>query len=329
MPASAADCAPVRFSTDDLPEQERLPRWREEFGRSLVRVDIEPLSPELPFHAEATLQALPGVRTASITGSAAHFHRTQAMAAEGDDSIWLVINLGPKAIVSQRGKDVVLGAGDAVPIFTDEAATLISTQHLGFLFPQAALASRVSDVDDAATRVISHAVEPLRLLVTYFALLQKEVALGTPELRQSVKDHVHDLAAMALGANRDIREPGLSAAAAARLAAALAHIAESFTEPGFTLAAAARRQGVSPRYLQRLLEASGTSFTARVNELRLQRAFALLTKGCGSRQRISDIALEAGFSDISNFNRLFRSRFGDTPSGIRCASRQPSRADQR
>jgi AraC-like DNA-binding protein len=27
--------------------------------------------------------------------------------------------------------------------------------------------------------------------------------------------------------------------------------------------------------------------------------------------------LEAGFSDISHFNRLFRARFGDTPGGVR------------
>ena len=33
--------------------------------------------------------------------------------------------------------------------------------------------------------------------------------------------------------------------------------------------------------------------------------------------RICDIALQAGFSDISHFNRLFRSRFGGTPSDVR------------
>jgi AraC-like DNA-binding protein len=50
--------------------------------------------------------------------------------------------------------------------------------------------------------------------------------------------------------------------------------------------------------------------------MRLQRAFALLTEADGN-YRISDIALQVGFSDISHFNRLFRSRFGDTPSGVR------------
>ena len=46
----------------------------------------------------------------------------------------------------------------------------------------------------------------------------------------------------------------------------------------------------------------------------------LLTAQRGSNVRISDIALQSGFSDISYFNRLFRSRFGDTPSGVRGAS---------
>ena len=62
---------------------------------------------------------------------------------------------------------------------------------------------------------------------------------------------------------------------------------------------------------------SGTSFTERVTELRLQRAYTLLTEASESKSRISDIALQAGFSDISHFNRLFRSRFGDTPKGVR------------
>jgi hypothetical protein len=46
-----------QFTTDLLPEQHRLPIWREEFGRTLVRVGIEPLTDE-PIQAMATLSAL-------------------------------------------------------------------------------------------------------------------------------------------------------------------------------------------------------------------------------------------------------------------------------
>jgi AraC-like DNA-binding protein len=43
----------------------------------------------------------------------------------------------------------------------------------------------------------------------------------------------------------------------------------------------------------------------------------LLSARQGRRRRNADIAMEAGFSDVSHFNRLFRARFGDTPSGVR------------
>ena len=79
--------------------------------------------------------------------------------------------------------------------------------------------------------------------------------------------------------------------------------------PQLSLSEAAQSLYISPRYLQRLLETSGTTLTAHVTELGLNHAFALLTAGQGVR--ICDVALQAGFSDISH-NRLFRSRFGRT-----------------
>lgn len=314
------DFAPVQFSTSDLPERERLDRWREEFGRRIIGVEVEPGASQVPFYAEATLQALPGVRIASCAGTAGRLNRTPALVADGDDSIGLVVNLGAEVVMmSQRGRDVLLRTGEATLLTHQEPAALThgDLRFCGLVVPRAALAARIGDLDDAVMRPIPRSVGSLRLLVRYVDLIRKEADLTAPELRRSVVSHIHDLAALAFGAKQDTKEQALSAAAAARLAAALARIAESFTEAGFGLESLAQRLGVSPRYLQRLLEWSGTSFIARVNELRLQKAFALLTNPDSSKRRISDIAMEAGFSDISHFNRLFRARFGDTPRGVR------------
>jgi len=321
MSAGAADFAAIRFSTCLLPERERIPMWREEVGRSLLRIDIEPLS-DLPFHAEETLRALPGLRTIASTGSAVRLQRTRAMVADGDDSIGIIVNLSESGIVAQRGQDVALGAGDAIAVLHEDPATLTRAagSHLGLSVPRAALASRVKDVDDAAMRLIPHGTEPLRLLVSYLRLVAHEPVLTTPKLRRVVVIHVHDLVALALTPHRGLGESGLSAVVAARLAAALDQIAARFQNPELSVATVARSQGISPRYLQRLLETSGTPFTARLTELRLQRAFALLCET--PPRRISDIALEVGFSDISHFNRLFRARFDDTPSGVRGQGRR-------
>ena len=129
-----------------------------------------------------------------------------------------------------------------------------------------------------------------------------------------------DLVALAITSQSAIGESCLSAVVAARLNAALHHIKVEFRDPELSVTAVARVMGISPRYLHRLLETSGASFSERVNELRLQQAFMLLT--AEPLRRISDIALEVGFSDISHFDRLFRSRFGDTPRGVRGQRRE-------
>jgi AraC-like DNA-binding protein len=313
----AADFAPIRFSTWDLPERERLDRWREEFGRRIIGVEIEPRALHAPFYAEATLQALPGCRIAFCAGSAARLNRTPELAADGDDLIGLIVNLGPKVVMSQRGRDVPLQRGEATLVQESAALTHGDVRYYGLALPRPVLAARMTDLDASMMRAIPRSGTPLGLLVNYLDLIRKEPDLSLPEVRRCVVDHIHDLTALAFGANRDTKEHGLSAIAAAHLAAALAHIAESFAELGLMVETVARRQGISSRYLQQLLEASGKSFTARVNELRLQKAFALLTNERHKKRRISDIALEAGFSDISHFNRLFRARFGDTPRGVR------------
>jgi AraC-like DNA-binding protein len=314
MPAVAAEFAPVCFSTSDLAEGDRLPVWREQFGRAVVRAEIEPLS-DVPFHARATIRALPGLRTIAWRGSAVRNRRTPALAADGDESIGLFMNLGAKACVSQHGREIVLGRGDAVLISHDPSVVIPSPEgFIGMIVPRAALASRIKDIDEAVLRPIPHTCEPLRLLRSYIQFVRNKLAFTNPELRQVVVNHVQNLVALSLRPTRS-ESSGLSAVAAARLGAALDCIADHFDDPDFSVGQVARMQGISPRYLQRLIETTGISFTARVNELRLQRAFAVLTESGG--RPIIDIALQAGFSDISHFNRLFRARFGDTPSGIR------------
>jgi AraC-like DNA-binding protein len=297
----------------------RIPMWREEFGRRIVHVDIEPLS-DVPFQAEATLQALQGLRTLAWQGSAMRFKRSQANIVDGDDSIGIVCS-PDRSQLSQRGQEIKLRAGDAIALLHSEPAIVTYEEGLqfGLSVPRDALTLRVTNVDSLTMRPISRRTEALRLLLTYLKSALKEGALAAPKLRDAVVTHIHDLVALAISECAPLGESSASAVVAARHSAALDHIAARFQDPELNLEVIARCQGISARYLQYLMASSGTSFTERVNELRLQRAFALLIEPHGSARRISDIALEVGFSDISHFNRLFRARFGVSPRVVRNA----------
>jgi transcriptional regulator GlxA family with amidase domain len=75
--------------------------------------------------------------------------------------------------------------------------------------------------------------------------------------------------------------------------------------------------GLSERQLERLfrqqLRATPVGF---YRQLRLERAQRLLTY---SRMTIRDVALACGFSSLAEFSRVFKARFGSTPSSLRQA----------
>ncbi len=87
------------------------------------------------------------------------------------------------------------------------------------------------------------------------------------------------------------------------------------SKPDFSAQKLAAAAGLSGRYVNELLYEAGASFTTRLNELRLRKAAELLAYA--GEGRISDIAFDCGFNDLSYFNRCFRRRFGLTPSAAR------------
>jgi AraC-like DNA-binding protein len=319
MPSESTDFAPLRVSTDALPARDRLPFWREAFGRKFLNIVIEPLS-DAPFGVEATLRALPGFRLMECAASPAQHQRTPEIVSHGDDAFTFPMNLSGGMTLSQRNREVSLDVGDAVSFLNAEPSTLKHSQvhALGLVVPRAALTPLVANVEDAAMRVIPHSNEALRLLTNYLKTVCKGPALAAPELRHLVATHVHDLVAMMLGATRD----GTALAAgrglrAARLAAIKADITAHLGHRDLTLTAVAARQQVTPRYVQMLFEGEGVTFSQFLLEQRLARVHRMLAEPRHAGSTISAIAFAAGFGDLSHFNRSFRRRYGAAPSEIR------------
>ena len=113
---------------------------------------------------------------------------------------------------------------------------------------------------------------------------------------------------------------------AARLHAIEQDVARNLDQPDLSVAALAVRHGCTPRFIHRLFESEGTSFTDYVLAQRVARAHHMLTDPRRDREKISTIAFDAGFGDVSYFNRVFRQRYGETPSGIRVLARRAIRA---
>jgi len=89
--------------------------------------------------------------------------------------------------------------------------------------------------------------------------------------------------------------------------------------PDGTLAVAdvAALHGVTPRYVHKLFESEGTTFTQFILSQRLDRAHRMLRDQRFATRSISSIAYDVGFGDLSYFNRTFRRHYNVTPSDIR------------
>jgi AraC-like DNA-binding protein len=70
-----------------------------------------------------------------------------------------------------------------------------------------------------------------------------------------------------------------------------------------------------------LFESDGTTFSRFLLDQRLAHAHRMLSNPLLAERTISTIAYEAGFGDLSHFNRAFRRRYGETPSDVRARSR--------
>jgi AraC-like DNA-binding protein len=321
MEGTAADFAPCRFSTSALPERERVPFWREVFARKIVGVDIEPLS-EAPLASDMVVRRAPGLCATSEISSAARLLRGSQLVADGDDAIALLMNMAGTMTLSQRLREASLDAGNAVAVLHAEPATMISQGgKFGIIVPRAALASRVKNVEDATMRPIASSDQGLRLLIGYFTAMSEELPLATPALRELVVTHVHDLVAMVIGGSTGADAiANTGSMRAARLAVIKADIAEHIVDRNLTLKALGARQHLTPRYVQKLFEEEGITFSEFVLRQRLARAHGMLNDPRFAEQTISSIAFAAGFGDLSYFNRAFRARYGATPTDVREAA---------
>jgi AraC-like DNA-binding protein len=325
--ARPTGAAPIRLSLADAPERDRPGIYREFFGRSVFRLDVEPLG-DVPFDADFTVQNLPDLMLLLGRVHGSCNRRTRAMLSDGLDHCSLMINLGGAYIISQGDRELTLGDGDATFVCAAEPTSFTHYPPgdvLALKVPHEALTPLVADMEDCYLRRIPAGTPALRLLRDYVDILRVEHNLSSCDLQHMVVAHVYDLMAIAIGATPDAahaaQDGGLRAA---RLHAIKLDIADSLGQPGLSVATLAARHGCTPRSVQRLFETDGTTFTEYVLSQRLAKAHRILLDPRRAADKISAVAYDCGFGDVSYFNRMFRRQFGAVPSAIRAEARPGS-----
>ena len=312
----------MQFSSDDLPAPERFDVWRDTLTRKLLHFAID-LVPGHAFKARASLRSHHEVRVGFGEISPSVHRRTRQMVACDNGDLTFLVNLQGASAFCQADREIELGEGDATVLDCAEAATFVHHQAgklLCFRFSPETLLPFLFAPRDGVARLIDRRSPSLRLLVSYLSMLEHdEIEMAErPDISRAVVHHLSDLLALTLGAHRDaVAFAAGRGVRAARFRSVKLYIAGRIGPHPLDVEEVARHEGVSPRYVRKLFESEGGSFTAHVRDARLKRAHDMLINPRFAAMSITSIAYDVGFNDLSNFNRAFRRLFELTPREAR------------
>jgi AraC-like DNA-binding protein len=320
---AAAPFPMMRLRTEDVPPREQMAFVHDFVARHVGGLQFRPADRDnIRIDLEAMM--LPGGLTVG-RGFYAPMHgaRTKGLLQDGREHYLLTIHNEDHEVSVDGKRTVKVAAGDV--LLVNEAVCFefwqgkpMSVDVLSL--DQRRLASLAPRVALEASYVMPATSPSLALLSGYVGMLRRNPPTSV-RASEIASRHVYDLAALVLdGFVRGGAERSPSSIAAARLKLVRKDILERLSDPGLGIEAVARRQGITSRYVQRLFETEETTFSDFVREHRLDLAFRMLRERDPASCSITTIAYDAGFSDITTFNRAFRRRFEATPSEVRAGA---------
>jgi AraC-like DNA-binding protein len=304
-----------RLSTRDLPPRDRLPFVHDFVSRNVIGLQFTPKTSGPPEMDLATLPLAADISVSQAFYTPLTGARTRELLQDGKHNYFVTVHTDEYEFSVEGRPPVKVAAGDltivsmGVLLEFHLPSTRVDVLHLA----HEKLAPLVPGIDMEPYHVFPASAPGAALLVGYADLL-RSVEPGTPNSAELAAKHLCELTALVLEGRADRERSGPSIRAV-RLELVKTDILQRLPQPGLSVEDVARRQGVSVRYIHKLFETEGVSFSEYVRERRIELAYRMLQNPHGER-RISMVAFDCGFGDISNFNRTFRRRYGITPSEL-------------
>jgi AraC-like DNA-binding protein len=320
---------PERYSTAEVEDDSRLAWWNDLACKTFNNLVIDAEADE-GFAAEMLRAPLGELVLMSAHSAPAKVTRLSdpLRAPRGLGMFDLHFQLSGRSLNTQAGREVVLERGDFTLCDASQpySVRFTETNHmLCIKAPMAALTQRLGDVDAFICRPVSGNEGPGAMLSSFLANVWGQIDHAADEgWGETVSEVILDLLTLAYRPLADAQPP--AAGRTQGLAKARAFIDERICEPDLGVAAIAEAMGVSPRYVQMLFAAAGSTPSAYIQERRLRLAAEQLRRADG--RGITEVAMAVGFNDLTHFGRAFRRRYGVAPRDYRQGFRAPrSRPD--
>ena len=313
-----------RYSTASAPPPARLAYWNDLASETFNNLVVDAPDREA-FHGEMVRAPLGPIALMSAACSPARVTRVNdpARSARGQRTFDLHFQLAGRSLNSQSGRDAVLEAGDFTLCDASQPYSVAFTEanHMLCLkLPAEVLADRIGGLDQMLCVPMSAGRGvPATLAVFLRTVWEQMSEPGDEAWGETVSGIILDLIDLAY---RPLHgRPVATTGEAQQRMRAQAFIDENLCDPELGVGAVATALGVSPRYVQLLFAAAGATPSAYILDRRLHLAAGRLRDA--PARRITEVAMAAGFNDLTHFGRAFRRRYGVTPRDFRAGLRPP------
>jgi len=296
--------------------------WREEFCRRFCQLDAEPGAAE---QIECTVEVtrVEALSFGAAHGTAGRFLRTPTLLSDGCDDLVLVTAVAGDVLTVQRGRTVELRPTQACLMSLADIAECGLSQGGRFTalrIPRRELVGLARGTEDKLSKPLGGSPGLSEVVAGYFGLCAQTAPSLDPIGQHAMSRHMTELVGLLLRSETDEAAPlSQEGYGAARLQLIQAEVVKRLGDSDLTILSTAKQARLTPKQVQRLFGSHGLTFSEFVLEQRLILARGLLARSASRREKISTIALSAGFGDLSYFNRSFRKQFGMTPSEWRDA----------
>lgn len=311
------------LTTEDRPPAEQYPYWREVLCEAFTALD--PVAEARGrFESRVAIKDMLDVTVSDVRSRAQTVYRREREIRRNPSEYFFAnLQLEGRCVVRQDGRETLIRPGDFYIVDTTRSYDLAfdDWRILCIRLPRHLLMPRLTAPREATAVRLTDDGALGTVAGTYMRSLLHCSEAIPQAAQQTMVDTLGNLLSIALGATVDTRERGRDAVRQGLRDSIGSYIAASIASPDLCVNAVAARFRISPRYLHKLFEDQGQSFSQSVLEQRLERCKRDLLDPAQASTRISGIASRWGFNELSSFCRVFQKRYGVSAGEFRRRTR--------
>jgi hypothetical protein len=255
-------CHETVLTTADIAERKRFQFWQDAVCDTFVELDCQ-TGLEVPFFGEITTADCDGLHFSTVRSDSQIVRRTRTRIRRAREEVMLIsLQVRGSGIIAQDGREARLGPGDFACYDSTRPYTLsfdASFEQLVLHMPRDAMVRRIGRTELWTARRIEGASPVGSLVLPFVQRTASIVSDVAPATASRLSETCLSLVTTALGERLGEINKGASSGRTALIFRAKAIVESHLHDHALNTEKVAELLGISPRYLQDLFHADGTT----------------------------------------------------------------------